>query len=124
MSVRITAISAAVAALAASAALVLPGDAVAAATGELLQPKENLECGFTRSYVADSKGWGPYPHYRHCSQDGKPVMLLTHTNGPDGNFCSPAHAEHEASAVPNVKTEKGEYEVMWVEVVGPCGGAG
>ncbi|WP_143261323.1 hypothetical protein [Allokutzneria sp. NRRL B-24872] len=121
MSVRITAMSAAVAALAAASALALPGQAGAASGGQL-QPKENLECGFTRSYVAESKGWGPYPHYKHCSGDGKPVLLLTHGNlGAEGNFCAPAHQADQASLLPMINDV---YEVMWVEVVGQCGGVG
>ncbi|GAA4003083.1 hypothetical protein GCM10022247_24900 [Allokutzneria multivorans] len=114
MSVRITAISAAVAALAASAALVLPGDAVAA-TGELLRPKENLECGFTRSFVADSKGWGPNAYYRHCSTDGRTVLLETRNLLKFGRACAPPHLPHQATQLPLID---GIYEPMQAVVIG------
>ncbi|WP_143261322.1 hypothetical protein [Allokutzneria sp. NRRL B-24872] len=106
--------SAAVAALAASAAFFLPGQA-GAASGELLQPKENLECGFTRSYVAESKGWGPNAYYKNCSTDGKNVILEIRNALKFGRACAPPHQPHQATQLPLID---GVYEVMQAVVVG------
>ncbi|MFB9904416.1 hypothetical protein [Allokutzneria oryzae] len=114
ISVRLNAVLAAAAALAASTALVLPGQA-AAATGELVQQRQNLDCGFTPSYVARDRGWPNAAHYKHCSHDGRSVYLKLHNNIKDGYFCSPAHQDHEASQLPLID---GFYEAMHAEVIG------
>ena len=118
MSVRITAMSAAAVALAASTALVLPGQA-GAVSGEAAQQRQNLDCGFTRAMVAKDRGWPNAAHYKHCGP--KPVLLLLHNALKKGNFCSPPHQAHEASQLPLIDNF---YEPMSAEVVGDCGGVG
>ncbi|SDM27286.1 hypothetical protein [Allokutzneria albata] len=120
MSVRITAISAAAAALAASAALLLPGQA-GAATGELLQPKGELTCGYNNAKEASSKGWTNFPHYRHCGD--KKVLLRLENALKQEYVCSPPHGPTEGMELRPMKNDRGEefYEVVSVRVAGDCG---